>query len=111
MSADSGSLAVKKGGQGKSGLLKKQKSAPTPTATAPTAPDGHADNADIETTRVIRDTDFNAGSYDSDTGEFVPSVAQMDYFQKRVDSDRAKARQQRQAADTWVKTALAATGH
>jgi hypothetical protein len=78
-----------------------------PTASR-SAPDGHVYEAPftpivevetpfIETTRVERDSDYLAESYDSDMGEFSTTPP-------------APARQQKQGADAWVKTALAAKG-
>jgi len=53
-------------------------------------------NEDAET-RVERDGDYSSDSYNAELGEFCASPT-------------APARHQRQAADAWVKTALAATG-
>lgn len=80
------------------------RAAAAPTTTA--APDGHADDGEV--TRVIRDTDFSAGSYNPDTGEFGPSPAALALLQRRIDADKAKSKSNRQAADVWVKSALQA---
>lgn len=85
------------------------RTAPKPTPTAPrVAPDGHVYESHfapiveieapfIETTRVERDGDCPSDRYDSDRGEFCPPPP-------------APVRRQKQAADRWVASALAATG-
>ena len=66
------------------------------TVQAPCKPDATTEAPFIETTRVERDSDCSSDRYDSDTGEFFAAP-------------KALARLQKQAADRWVASALAAT--
>lgn len=79
-----------------------------PQAASRAAPDGHVYESHfmpiveteapfIETTRVERDGDCSSDNYDPDTGEFFSPPT-------------APTRHQKQAAERWVKSALAATG-
>jgi len=65
-------------------------------ATTPTTTPATTGNEDAET-RAERDGDNSSDNYNAEVGDFCASPT-------------APARHQRQAADAWVKTALAATG-